>query len=139
MVGEWSLARRRRSAYVKERPPNTDPLALITLQKDLCAKHGVAWFEAPDNMKVGIARNVRSDLKPLNGLRHPPIGDTTGWYLWAGEETSDDPDFFEPIHVSHLSEICPAALKFLGLPPGWRFLTGENHEDVWADPRLLNV
>src|SRR5262249_4805049 len=35
------------------------------------------------------------------------------------------PNFFVPLHVSHLAEWCPAALKFLGLAPGWRFLIYE--------------
>ena len=88
---------------------------------------------------MGIARNVRTGAIPLNGLRHPPQGDTTGWYIWAGEELSTAPDFFEPLHVLHLAEWCPAALRFLGLPPGWRFLTAGDYEDVWEDPTLLDV
>jgi hypothetical protein len=49
--------------------------------------------------------------------------DTSGWYIWAGEGgPSDDPDFFVPLHVEHLAEWCPHITKYLGLPPGWRFL-----------------
>jgi hypothetical protein len=76
---------------------------------------------------------------PRNGLRHPPEGDTTGWYIWAGDTLSDDADFFEPLHVRHLVERCPELLKFLGLPPGWRFLVASAHEDVWEDESLLDV
>ena len=74
---------------------------------------------------------------PINGLRHPIQGDTTGWYIWAGGEPSTAPDFFQPVHVAHLVEWCPLALKFLGLPPGWRFQVADGHEDVWEDPTLL--
>ena len=70
----------------------------ISIQKALCTRYGVSWFESPSDLKVGIAENVKSDLIPLNGLRHPPEGDTTGWYIWAGEEPSKDPDFFKPLH-----------------------------------------
>lgn len=87
-------------------------------------------------MKVGVARNVRERLVPLNGLRHTPEGDTTGWYIWAGEELSDDPQFFEPIHVGHLAELCPEVLPYLALPPGWRFLIAPSYEDVWEDATL---
>ncbi|HYO74687.1 MAG TPA: hypothetical protein VEU33_52310 [Archangium sp.] len=90
-------------------------------------------------MKVGISLNVRSGLMPINGLRHPIQGDTTGWYIWAGGESSTAPDFFQPVHVAHLTEWCPLALKFLGLPPGWRFLVADGYEDVWADPSLLDA
>jgi hypothetical protein len=109
------------------------------IQRRLCAQHGVPFVEAPEHLKVGISSNVRSGLRPIHGLRHPPQGDTTGWYLWAGDEPSTAADFFQPLHVSHLAEWCPLALKFLGLPPGWRFLVAEGHEDVWGDPSLLDV
>jgi hypothetical protein len=112
---------------------------VIREQHEICKQYGVPWVPAPDHLKVGIARNARTDLKPLNGLRHPPQGDTTGWYIWAGEEFSAAPDFFEPLHVVHLAEWCPAALRFLGLPPGWRFLTAADYVDVWEDPKLFKV
>src|SRR5688500_6006162 len=101
-------------------------------QDAVCRRFGVSRVAAPGDLKVGIARNVRSGRQPLNGLRHPPGGDTTGWYLWAGEDSlSDDSDFFVPLHAAHLAEWCPAALPYLGLPPGWRFLLAPGHEDVW--------
>jgi len=75
----------------------------------------------------------------LNGLRHPAEGDTTGWYIWAGEAVSQDSEFFEPVHVAHLAEVCPAALPFLGLPPGWRFLLAGDLVEVWEDRSLLDI
>lgn len=113
--------------------------SLIDQQRNLCKKYGAQYVEAPDNLKVGIAENVKSGLLPINGLRHPAQGDTTGWYIWAGEELSNETDFFQPLHVSHLKEWCPQILKFLGLPPGWRFLLAGECEDVWEDPSLLEI
>ncbi len=106
-------------------------------QIELCRRFGVPWVASPAHLKVGIAENVRVGLQPLNGLRHPPTGDTTGWYLWAGEHLSTDPDFFKPLHVMHIREWCPRALPFLGLPPGWRFLTADGQTEVWQDLSLL--
>jgi len=108
-------------------------------QRELCRKYGVPWVEASADLKVGIAENVKTGLQPINGLRHPPSGDTTGWYIWAGSEPSSDPSFFVPLHVKHLTDWSPQVIKYLGLPPGWRFQTAPNHEDVWSDPSLLNV
>ncbi|HZH14373.1 MAG TPA: hypothetical protein VE057_08460 [Archangium sp.] len=108
-------------------------------QLRLCEEHGTPFVESPSDMKVGISLNVRSGLMPINGLRHPIQGNTTGWYIWAGGEPSAEPDFFQPVHVAHLAESCPLALKFLGLPPGWRFLVADGHEDVWEDPSLLDT
>lgn len=89
------------------------------------------------NTKVGIATNVRSNLRPINGLRHRPEGDTNGWYIWAGGEPGTADDFFEPLHVEHVAEWCPEAVPFLALPPGWRFLVVGTQVDVWQDPTLL--
>ncbi len=112
---------------------------IVREQHAICERYETRWVAAPDHLKVGIARNVRTALKPLNGLRHPPQGDTTGWYIWAGEELSTAPGFFEPVHVAHLADWCPAAMKFLGLPPGWRFLASGDYLDIWEDPKLLRV
>ncbi len=108
-------------------------------QHEVCKRFGVRWFAAPNDMKVGIAHNVRTGLQPINGLRHPPEGDSTGWYIWAGEVLSQEDDFFVPLHVGHLREWCPAVLRYLGLPPGWRFLIAPGYEDVWEDASLLNT
>ena len=67
---------------------------------------------------------------PINGLRHPPEGDTTGWYLWGGEEFPSDDDSFSPVHTHHLIQLRPEVLKFLGLPPGFRFLIAGDYMDV---------
>jgi hypothetical protein len=107
-------------------------------QLELCAKYGAKPFSASPGRKVGIARNVRQGLQPLNGLRLQPEGDTSGWYIWAGEEWSEDADFFVPLHIQHLSEWCPAVIPYLQLPPGWRFLIAPGYEDVWYDAELLD-
>ena len=108
-------------------------------KRDLCRRLGAEYCPAPDNQKIGIAENVRMGLLPINGLRHPPTEDTTGWYIWAGDQMSDSPDFFAPLHVRHLDEWSPKVRKYLGLPPGWRFLVADDFEDVWFDASLLAV
>lgn len=108
-------------------------------QRAICDKYGATYAPSPAHLKVGIALNVRDRMVPINGLRHPAEGDTTGWYIWAGGEPSSDPNFFQPLHVQHLHSWCPQIAKFLGLPPGWRFLVTDEHEDVWEDPTLLDL
>jgi hypothetical protein len=113
--------------------------AVEELQKELCKKYEAEFLSSPNNLKVGIATNVREGVVPINGLRHPPEGETTGWYIYAGEELSDDPDLFKPLHVEHLDDWCPQIKKYLGLAPGWRFLIAGDYEDVWFDESLLKV
>ena len=106
-------------------------------QLAICQRYG-AIFEAADNdTVVGLSRNVRPSAFPLHGLRHLPTGQTCGWYIWAGDY-SDADDFFEPVHVAHLTELCPHVLPYLGLAPGWRFLLAPDYADVWYDVALLN-
>ena len=109
------------------------------IRKEVCKKFDADYLESPDEFKIGISLNVKEKIIPINGLRHPPEGDTTGWYIWAGEEYSDDPEFFKPLHVSHIEEWCEEIDKYLGLGPGWRFLIAGDYVDVWYDESLLNV
>lgn len=106
-------------------------------QKEICLKFGSNYIESNENMKVGIALNTIGQT-PLNALRHNPENNTCGWYIWGGEEMSKDPNFFQPLHVSHLNEKCPEIIKYLGLAPGWRILVAGEHQDVWYDQELLN-
>jgi hypothetical protein len=111
----------------------------VNAQLAVCQRFHTQYFDCDQMLKVGISRNVREGLRPLNGLRLKPEGETSGWYIWAGEQFSESPDFFVPLHVSHLLDWAPLAMPYLGLPPGWRFLVTERYEDVWADPSLLQT
>ena len=111
---------------------------LINLQHNICHKYGAQFIEAPDSLKVGVSRNLQSGLIPIHGLRHPPEGDTTGWYIWVGE-LSQDSDFFVPLCAAHLDKWCPAVLPYLGLAPGWRFLLADEYKDICWDEDLLNI
>lgn len=114
--------------------------AIDEIQRELCRKFEAKYVPSPDSSKVGIASNVLDGVLPINGVRHPPEGGTTGWYIWAGEEPSDAEDFFKPLHVEHIDEWCPLIKKYLGLAPGWRFLIGvDGYEDVWFDEGLLSI
>jgi hypothetical protein len=103
-----------------------------------CANRNVEFLAAPGTQNSGYATSTEG-LIPFNGLRHPPAGDTTGWYLWCGEEFSEAPDYFAAIHTYHLYEMYPQFIPLLGLPPGFRFLIAGGYLDVWFDAALLKV
>jgi hypothetical protein len=91
--------------------------------------------------KLGASRSlIDSDSWewPLHGLRHPPQGDTTGWFLWTGDLLQDD-DFFLPWHATHAVDRCPDLAPLLDLPAGSRFIYAPDHLDVWEDASLLDV
>ena len=95
--------------------------------------------EAVD-LKVGVSRSLLATgwAWPVHGLRHRPAGDTSGWYCWTGEMSSD-PDFFVPLHQRHLIERVPELTEYLDLPPGSRFLLSPDYVDVWEDLSLIDT
>lgn len=105
-------------------------------QARVCAKADVAPWDVDPRAIVGLGP---LDGVPLNGLRHPPDGETSGWYIWSGGEMSSDPEFFSPVHTEHLAQVVPEAMTYLALPPGWRFQVAPGHEDVWEDSQLLDI
>lgn len=106
-------------------------------QAATCERFGAEFCPSEPHSKLGLAM-ASLDQRPINGLRHPPTADTTGWYVWAGGEPSSADDFFQPVHVEHLAELLPAIIPYLGLPAGWRFQLAPGHEDAWFDAALLN-
>jgi len=109
-------------------------------QRGLCESVAVEADLPTAGSKLGVAANVRdARLWPLNGLRHPPEAGTNGWYLWRGPHLADSDEFFSPLHIDHLADWCSDAVRFIALPPGWRFLVGPGQEDVWYDPSLLEL
>lgn len=112
---------------------------ITSAQRAICRIFGAGYFPCHLKLKVGISRDFDPSEYPLNGLRHPPEGDTTGWYIWSGSRFSDKPDFFVALHAIHLLNKAETLIKYLGLAPGWRFIVAPGHDDVWKDDALLNV
>ena len=108
-------------------------------QLKVCSRIGISCERIGEDSIIGLGRNIGTASMPINGLRHPPTGRSSGWYIWAGKY-SDAEDYFEPVHVRHLLEKYPFVLAYLGLPPGWRFqIDDKGYEDVWEDEELLDV
>lgn len=107
-------------------------------QQLICKKYHADFFEINPNLKIGVSANIKSkNIYPIHGLRHNPTSSTTGWYIWVGEYSLED-DFFLPLHAYHLEIWRPDIFQYLALPPGYRFLIGENgYEDIWFDEHLI--
>lgn len=75
----------------------------MSSQQDICAKFETEYSPCSDSDKLGIAIKTIGKL-PINGLRQVAENGTCGWYIWCGEDCSDDPDVFKPLHVSHINK-----------------------------------
>ncbi|WP_308721345.1 hypothetical protein [Komagataeibacter xylinus] len=106
------------------------------IQMDICNKFHAPYLDCGWDLKLGIARNVQTGLLPVNGLRLQPENGTSGWYIWAGEEMSQDDDFFVPLHTHHILHWCKMVVPYLGLAPGWTFLVTPDYENVWDNEAL---
>jgi len=110
----------------------------MSSQQDICAKFKTEFSPCSESDKLGIAIETIGKL-PINGLRHVAENGTCGWYIWCGEDWSDDPDFFKPLHVNHINKYLPQVEPYLALPPGHRFLVADGYEDVWQDSELIGT
>lgn len=87
--------------------------------------------------KLGIALSTLGQM-PIRGDRLAPENGTNGWYIWCGEQWSNDPNFYSPMCVEHLTDMLPLVVDFLDLPPGYRFVIDDNgYKDVWFDAAIL--
>ena len=92
-----------------------------------------------NDSKLGIALSTLNK-DPINGLRHPVTDDANGWYIWCGDDVSQDDEFFSPLHFEHVFEYIPEIIPYLALPPGYRFqIDRDGYEDVWFDTTLLEA
>ena len=107
-------------------------------QKAICEKYGSAFVPPDPELKIGIALETLK-LSPVYGTRLKKENGTTGWYIYAGENSyTEDPDFYKPVCSVLIADYCPIVEKYLGLEPGFRFIIDQNgYEDAWKDKTLL--
>jgi hypothetical protein len=115
---------------------NDRAVAIEETQRAFCSQNTLSYVPARNETKSGFALSTKGKA-PINGLRHNPTSETTGWYIWCGEHFSDEADFFSPLHTEHIYDEYPQLIKLLGLPPGYRFLLAGDHLDTWYDAALL--
>jgi hypothetical protein len=114
------------------------PEQIQEAQKATSKKYAVEFVPAADTAISGLARSTLG-LNPVNGFRHPVQENTSGWYIWCGDEFLPSEDFFAPVCTQHLYDELPQIAPFLALPPGYRFLLSGSYVDVWFDEDLLIV
>lgn len=105
-------------------------------QEEICKKYKSCISHPNINGKIGIALESLGTM-PTTGVRKIQENGTEGWYIWGGEYSAA-PDFFKPVHLSHIEVIAPEVIRYLSLSPGFKFIIDNaGYEDVWYDEELL--
>ena len=111
---------------------------ILLAQRRTCRRFGVAARRPLPGTMIGVALGRATDLEPLNAIRHSPVGQSNGWYVWRGGPIPQDDDgFFSPMHVEHAKDRLPELLPYLALPPGFGVILASRYEDVWQDESFL--
>jgi hypothetical protein len=112
---------------------NTTNEELVNEQRKICEKYESPVFLCAKELKAGVAMKTIG-TEPLYGVRVPPTEGTCGWLIWGGEY-SEDLNFYDAVHVEHLPDLIPHAMKYLALAPGFRFVIDKDgYEDVYFEP-----
>jgi hypothetical protein len=107
-------------------------------QGRMCRRFGVAALRPRPGTMIGVALGRAAAAEPLNAIRHPPVGQSNGWYVWRGGQIPhDDDEFFSPMHIEHATSRFPGLLPYLALPLGFGVILAPGYEDVWQDEALL--
>lgn len=101
-------------------------------QKWICEKYGALYCPCKGSDRVGIAIQTLQN-EPIYGTRELNPDGSSSWYIYAGQYSADD-DFYKPVCIDHLETLLPIVLRYLALPPGWKFIIDKNgYEDVWQE------
>lgn len=105
---------------------------------EICTHYESEYVPPEVDSTLGLGK-TSATARPINGLRHLPTGDTSGWFIYTGTRPipQSDNDFFESVHTVHIAESFPEVAPYLALEPGWRFLIDGDYVDVWYDESLL--
>lgn len=84
---------------------------------------------------IVVSKGVFSG-EEINAVRYPSPGHMTGWWLTT-DLYDGNINSLETIHYYHFAFQRPDIIKYLALPPGFRFFSG-NQSEVWFDKDALS-
>ncbi|MFC7422037.1 hypothetical protein ACFQNF_19445 [Iodobacter arcticus] len=102
-------------------------------QIDICKKNCSAI--TPYSLEEMVAVAIKTIGKnPTVGMRNiPNDGENVTWFFYCGEN-SEDPDFYQTMHIEHLTDYLPNVFDYLCLEPGFSFIIdGNGYQDVWKN------
>ena len=72
---------------------------ILEEQQKICKQYSAQFTSSDIESIIGISDNTNGINVLLNGLRHQPKDNNSGWYIWSGKELSQNEDFFKPLRA----------------------------------------
>lgn len=104
------------------------------LQKEVCRKFNSKFSPLDPDTMIALAVDTIGE-QPIYASRIKPAesANPIAWFIYCGEY-SDDPDFYQAVHIKHLKELLPVVEKYLALETGFNFIIDDRgYEDVWKE------
>ena len=114
---------------------------IINEQKEFCDSKNTNFEKTKEIQFVVVSDDVLSGAL-VEGVRYKPQENMSGWWLTSKDYSGNIEDL-KLEHVEHIYEKRKDLVKFLGLPPGYRFfqekyVSNSSPEDVWFDEDILS-
>lgn len=109
-------------------------ITVLADQQLECKAHQVAPLFPNFGQYLMISDGVYEGL-PVNGVRYMSPSHMTGWWLTT-DEYNDDVKSLKNVHFFHVAFTRPDILKYLALPPGFRFYISQGESGAWFDEQV---
>ena len=109
-------------------------ISIINEQKQECINYNVVP-SFPTFSQMIIVSNGVLEGETIDAVRYPSPNHMTGWWLTT-EQYDDDTNSLETLHYYHIAFRRPDIIKYLALPDGFRFFSGQEGV-VWFDEEVL--
>lgn len=110
-------------------------IGIITEQELECIQHNTTPLFPLFNQMVVISNGVLDGMD-IDAVRYSSPSHMTGWWITT-ELYDDNVESLETLHYYHLAFKRPDIMKYLALPFGFRFQSGEQQK-VWFDEKILS-
>lgn len=110
-------------------------IKVVTEQKEECDNYNAIPLFPLFSQMIVVSAGVLEG-KDIDAVRYASPAHMTGWWLTT-ELYDDDIKSLKTIHYYHLAFKRPDIIRYLALPFGFRFLSGDQM-DVWFDEKGLS-
>lgn len=106
-------------------------ISVVRQQSEICWEQNLIPLFPNFNQSVVISDDVYEG-KDIEGIRYDSPQDETGWYLIT-DDYNGDIKSLKMVHFYHIAFARPDIMKYLAIPPGYRFLMGNGNIQIAKD------